>query len=190
MSQIITAEQVTERTGASSTDAGLVANAINQLIETTTSRCWGESKTVTEVYDAANVLWLRQMDITAVASVKVGLPNQLPRTTLEAGSYSFNKYGRLVLSYAPMRALPPLTSDYVEVTFTHGVPAEEIPADLILAALNLASDYYSHSVENGGKEVGEESIGSYRVSYRGTGGNQRTGNRDWQVVNAYAKRRV
>lgn len=194
MSSIITSAQVIERTGADATTGDLVAKAINQLIETATGRVWGESQTVTEVYDAANVLWLSQMDITGVSDVKVGFPNKLPRTTLEASSYSFNKYGRLVLSYAPMKALPPSTSDYIEVTVTHGVPADKIPADLILAALSLASSYYSYAIENGGNEVSEEAIGSYRIRYLdGSGSSDGTVNkksRDWQVINAYAKRLV
>jgi hypothetical protein len=190
MSQIITSQQVIDRTGADSTTADLIASAINKQIETATGRVWGETKEVTELYDAANVLWLRNMDVQAVDSVKTGFPNET-RTTLAVSEYSWNIYGRITLSYLPFRELPPSTNDYVEVSYTYGV--EEVPADLILAALSLAASSYDYSIEHSGKAVTSERIGSYAVTYAGSKGEsdeQSAGSREWQVIRSYGKRRV
>jgi hypothetical protein len=192
MSNIITAQQVLDQTGAPRSLAQIVADAINQWIESSTGRVWGDEKTVTELYDASNVLWLRQMDITGVSSVKVGYPTQT-RSTRPTDTYSWNKDGRLILSYARNTALPPSTSDYIEVTYKHGVPADQVPADLVLAALSVATSYYSFAFEQGGKDVVEEQIGSRRLKYAEGGGDgigAAATSRDWQVIKAHAKRHL
>lgn len=192
MSNIITAQQVIDQTGASSSIAAIVANAVNQWIETSTGRVWGAEATVTELYDASNVLWLRQMDITSIDAVKVGYPSQT-RSTRATDTYSWNKSGRLMLSYARGTALPPSTNDYIEVTYKHGVPAEKVPADLVLAALSVATSYYAYAFDQGGKDVIEEQIGSRRLKYAEAGGEgigAAVKSRDWQVIKAHAKRHL
>lgn len=185
MTKIITAADVTDRTGADASTAALLAESINDDIERATARVWGDTKTVTEVHDAAAVIWLGSMDITDVTSVKLGYPNETG-TELTASEYTWSRKGRITLSYAPLRALPPLTNDYVAVTYTCGVATDDVPASLKLAALNLASSEYAH-INSDGREISEESIGSYRLKYDG---NSRQTSRDWQVIRSHAVRRV
>lgn len=190
MSKIITLEQLKAINPAVNDVVGaLVADAVNAWVENATSRCWGEDKTVTELYDASGVVWLSHMDVTAVAELKMGYPNE-DRETRDASSYSWTKSGRLILSYYRQLALPPSTLDYVEVTYTYGVPEENIPADLVLATLGLATGYYEY-IGNSGREVSRAQVGSYSLQFAsGAGENGEKNSRDWQVINSYAQRRV
>ena len=47
---------------------------VNAWIENATSRCWGETKTVTELQDVSCVAWLDHTDVREVVSVKAGDP--------------------------------------------------------------------------------------------------------------------
>lgn len=197
MSSIITAAQVAERTGADEETSALIASAINQQIETATARLWGDTKTVTEDYDLTGVMWLRNMDVKDVTEIKIGYPNE-ERTVVDSSSYTWNQYGRVTLSYLPLKVLPPTTNDYVQVKYEYGVPADEVPADLVFAALSLAASNYSYSIEHGGKEVTSERIGSYALIYggnsgrsgQGAGGDQQLNSREWEVIKSYSKWRV
>ncbi|WOI85991.1 hypothetical protein [Rhodococcus qingshengii] len=196
MSNIITIEQLQSiNTDVNTTLGELVVAAVNEWIETVTNRCFGASKTVTELYDASGVVWLRHMDVTAITSIKIGYPNT-PRTEREAGTYSWSSDGRLILDYGRTTALPPSTYDQVEVTYTYGTAAA--PADLVMAALSLASNYANY-VANGSREVSRAQVGSYTLQFAAGGsdsgasdgsGSNSTVSRDWQVIKAYAMRRV
>lgn len=190
MSKIITSQQLNDINSAIGAAVGaVIADAVNAWIENATSRCWGESKTVTELQDAAGVVWLDHMDVTDVASVKAGYPGT-ERETLDE-PYRWSKQGRLILHYGSERALPPSTLDYLEIEYTYGVPEGGVPADLVLAALGLAMGYYEHLV-NSGKEVTQASVGSYRLVYAASSSasSGATASRDWQVVNSYSMRRL
>ncbi|MGB3822431.1 MAG: hypothetical protein WA972_05675 [Rhodococcus qingshengii] len=194
MSTIITLEQLKSINSAVNDTLGaIVVAAVNEWIENTTSRCWGDEKSVTELYDASGIVWLRHMDITAVSSVKIGYPNGT-RTERDPDSYSWSKEGRLILSYGRSTALPPSTYDQIEVTYTYG--REAVPADLTLAALGLAGGYYDY-VQNGSREVTRAQVGSYTLQFAAAGsasngedGSGSSVSRDWQVIRAYAMRRV
>ena len=194
MSTIITLEQLKSVNPAVNDALGaLVVAAVNEWIENTTSRCWGEQKSVTELYDASGVVWLRHMDVSAVSSVKIGYPNRT-RTERASDSYSWSKDGRLILSYSRSTALPPSIYDQIEVAYTYG--REDVPDDLVLAALGLAGGYYDY-VQNGSREVTRAQVGSYTLQFaaagsasNGAGENGSSVSRDWQVIKAYAMRRV
>jgi hypothetical protein len=190
MSTIITAEQLKSINPAvNDVVGGLVADAVNAYVENVTSRCWGETKTVTERYDASDIIWLRHMDVKTVDAVKSGYPNQ-DQTTYEAAHYYCSPEGRLVLrnGYSSRWATHP--TDYLEVTYTYGT--DDVPADLVLAGLGIAAGYYEY-LSNGGREVNRAQVGSYMVQYAAGGGDPTqadTVTRDMKVVNSYALRRV
>lgn len=160
---------------------------VNSWIETTTSRCWGEEKTVTELQSASGVVWLDHMDVTAVESVKYGYPGT-ERETLDE-PYKWTKRGRLLLHYGREFALPPSTLDYIEVTYTYGVPEADVPDSLKLAAIGIALGY-SDYIANSGREATEAQVGSYRLKFSANPDGTKTRARDWEVVNSYAMRRV
>lgn len=191
MSKIITIEQLKSVNRQVDDAVGaLVVAAVNSWIETATGRCWGETTAATELHDAAGVVWLNHMDVKAVTSVKTGYPNATSRKTLEPSSYYCTPEGRLVLHRYSQRALPPSTTDYIEVEYTYGVA--EAPGDLVLAGLGIATNYYEY-VSAGGREVTRAQVGSYTLQYagaQGTGELSATVSRDREVVNAHALRRV
>lgn len=193
MSQIITELELLELNPAlDDALAELVAGGVNAWIENVTSRSWGDEKTVTELYNASGVVWLRHMDVTEVVSVKTGYPNET-KATLDASTYYCTPQGRLVLSRGRQTALPPSTLDYIEVNYKYGVAPEDIPSDLTMAAMGIAMGY-ADWVTNSGKDVSRAQVGSYTLEFS----NNRSGdpvanakvNRDMQVVNSYALRRV
>ena len=188
MSKIITLEQLQDvNPGIADGLGALVVAGVNDWIENATSRCWGESKTVTELYDASGVIWLNHMDVTAVSAVKYGYPGN-ERTTI-ASPYRFTKQGRLLLHYGREFALPPSTLDYIEVTYTYGVPEVDVPDSLKLAAIGIALGY-SDYIANSGREATEAQVGSYRLKFSANPDGTKTKARDWEVVNSYAMRRV
>src|SRR5690349_17956083 len=100
MSKIITTENLTDYMQQELTVgvAEAVVDAINQWVETTTSRCWGELATVTERCDWGSCIWLRHMDVQSVGYVKLGYPGR-PQTLLDSSGYFFSTLGRLTLSF-------------------------------------------------------------------------------------------
>lgn len=194
MSKIITAQQLKDVNPAVSDTLGaLVADAVNAWIENVTSRCWGDTKTVTERYDASDVVWLRHMDVQQVVAIKSGYPLQ-EQTTLEAGSYYSSPDGRLTLGSGFGNRWATRPVDYLEIQYTYGVAEENVPGDLILAAIGIATGYYEY-VSSGGREVSRAQVGSYTVQYAasagiGQGNSDAPVSRDMQVVNSYAMRRV
>lgn len=167
-------------------------NAVNSWIENVTSRCWGETSTATELHDASGIVWLNHMDVKSITSVRSGYPNALDadRPTLTPSSYYCTPEGRLVLSHGRQTALPPSTLDYIEVVYEYG--KEDVPADLVLAGLGIATNYYEY-VSGGGREVSRAQVGSYTVQYLAAGDSGALGSavsRDTKVVNSYALRRV
>lgn len=201
MSKIVTAELLTDLNASLSIQlAGLVSDAVNAWIESATSRCWGETKETTELQNAAGVIWLDHMDVTEIEEIKVGYPNT-DRTEVAFDQYSFSPLGRVILSYGRQTALPPDTLDYVQIKYSYGVPEADIPGDLRLAAIGIASGYAQYIINNG-REVSRAQVGSYVVTYGSAAGDSGSGlrgggsgtgsttSRDWQVINAYAMRRV
>lgn len=161
-----------------------VVAAVNAYVENVTGRSFGGTKTITdEVHDAASVIFLRHADVSEVLSVKRGRGNGTP-TTLEADSYFVNSYGRLVLSEARNGFYR--GRDYVKVSYTYGVA--DVPADLKLAALSIAADFYSYA-NDGNTMVTEIAIGSYREKVA-AGQASGTGLQHFGVINRYRTRHV
>ncbi|MFE5643246.1 hypothetical protein [Rhodococcus sp. NPDC056516] len=196
MSKIITLPQLKDiNPGVNDAVGGLVVAAVNSWIETATSRCWGETRTVTELQNASGIVWLDHMDVVEVLSVTTGYPNSDPHT-IDSNSYYVTPEGRLVLSRGRQTSLPPSTLDYLSIEYTYGVAEEDVPAALVLAGLGLATGYYEY-VSNGGREVSRAQVGSYTLQFAagssdgsGSGALGSTVTRDTAVINSYAMRRV
>lgn len=187
MSAIITTTELDTYTGETLDPARStqVVNAVNAYIERLTGRSWGEVATVTdEEHDYEPVIFLRHMDIQSVTEVSTGNPTD--SSVLSASDYYVNDFGRLTLSNYPASSWSRARRDDVLVTYTHGVST--VPADLKLAALSLASDFYTYGDE-GQAELGSEGIGSYRLDYK-RGSNSATGSTYFGVIDSYRMRRV
>lgn len=173
MTQIITTSDFTTYAIGKTLDAGLAAQivaATNAYIEGETKRCWGETKTVTgEIHNFGEALWLWNMDVQSIVSIKLGWPS-LPQTTMPTSGYFFNPNGRVTLFWGLMFAggsvssLRHLYNDYISVSYTYGQMT--IPADLKDAALGVALNLYNWAA-NGGHEIVATSVGSYRVEMAG-----------------------
>lgn len=199
MSQIITTTDLATYT-SQTLNAGLasqVVSAVNGYIENITHRVWGETLTITETYDFGKTLWLRQMDIQSIESIKFGWPNA-DRVTATEDSYYFNRFGRVTLLWEQIMGIDVQSvfyNDFIEVTYTYGV--EHVPADLKEAALGVALGFYNWAQADG-KEVVSSSVGSYRVEYsgavRGSGSGPEpykdTAEAHWVTIKSYAKARL
>ena len=141
-----------------------IVNAINQWIETQTGRCWGDTVTVKETYDWKPRIWLRHQDVRHVSSIKFGYPSET-QVEIVTTSYRFNSLGRV--SFLPYRGSRRYADypDYLEITYTYGT--DEVPDDLKLAALGIASGFYNWAT-SGQREIVASQVGSYRVEYAGS----------------------
>jgi len=165
-----------------------VVDAVNAYIERVTHRCWGDIVTVTEQYDYAPRLWLRHQDVQAVNSVKSGYPGQ-NLIDIDATDYYCNSLGRLTFGTYPRRRRYADLSEWLEINYTYGV--DEVPEDLKLTALDIASGFYNWATNNQ-QEVVSAQVGSYKLQYAGksnsSGGNS-TADSNFAVVESYAMRR-
>ncbi|PPG60264.1 hypothetical protein [Rathayibacter sp. AY1C5] len=180
MSQLIT---VTELKGyldeeVNAVQAALAVNAVNEYVESETGRSWGEILSGTETHDYASVIFLRHQDVITATDVEVN------GSTLGDDAYSISDTGRLVLS--AVRSGFRAERSAVRVTYTYGVLFP--PADLKLAALALAADFYNY-VGDGQKEVTSEGIGSMRLTYS-TGKDTATGGLHFATISRYRTRNV
>jgi hypothetical protein len=192
MSSIITPAQLNNYLGKTLPDgvASLITDGVNQYIETKTSRVWGETKTIIERYNWGRTLWLRHQDVTEVTSIKVGWPGQT-QTTLDQSGYFLNPLGRVTMFWQST-ARPngsPLYNDYIEVTYTYG--KQDVPNDLVQAALALASHAYTKSTQ-GEQDVSLARTGSYEVRYQppSDGSSKPAPGSPEAVVASYATRRL
>lgn len=170
-----------------------VIDGVNAWIESTTKRCWGETRTVTERYDWKRIIYLRHQDVVSVTTVKLGIPGQT-QTTLPSTSYWSNSFGRLtLLSQFTRPGAPSIGSvfynDYIEVAYTYGV--EDTPDDLKEAALGIAAGMYNWAI-NGQKDVSQIQVGSYRLNFEGVKPNPKanpaatnTAEMHWRTVMSY-----
>jgi hypothetical protein len=164
--------------------ADQVVGAVDAYVENTTGRSFGEIKTITdEVHDAGSVIFLRHADVTEVTSVKRGR-GAGESTTLPTDSYYVNTYGRLVLSEARNGFNP--YRDYVKVSYNYGVAT--VPADLKLAALSIAADFYTYAAD-GNVVATEVQVGSYREKVA-SGQGTATGVQHFGIINRYRTRNV
>lgn len=186
MSVITKAELETYMSGETlnSGQADLVVAAVDAYVENTTGRSFGGTKTVTdEVHDSGSVIFLRHMDVIEVLSVKHGRGSG-SATTLNPESYFVNSYGRLVLGES--RVGFNAYRDYVKVSYKYGVT--QVPADLKLAALSVAADFYNFAA-GGNVSVTEVGIGSYREKVA-SGQADSTGAQHFGIINRYRMRNL
>jgi uncharacterized phiE125 gp8 family phage protein len=191
MSSIITPAQLNNYLGKTLPDgvASLITDGVNQYIETKTSRVWGETKTIIERYNWGRTLWLRHQDVTEITSIKVGWPGQA-QTTIDPSGYFLNSLGRVTMLWQST-ARPngsSLYNDYIEVTYSYG--STDVPADLVQAALALASRAYTKSTQ-GEQEAMQQRVGSFELKFQQKipGTAPEPGSPE-AVVASYATRRV
>lgn len=136
-----------------------VLERVSAWIDTQTNRTFkSQATTVTdELYERqGRTLWLSQLGITGVTSVKVRQLRTEDWRTLEPGTYEWTSNGRLYL---------PLDFRFVQVTYEYGTDAT-VPKDIELAALQLAADVYRGSRQGEQADVASERVGDYQVTYR------------------------
>lgn len=178
MSSIITTAELEQYTGETldASRAEQVVEAVNAYIERATGRVWGEVVVTTETHDFASVIFLNNMDVVDVSELK------LNDAVLEVPRYKWRDTGRVVLSTRESGFH--YRYDEVEVTYTYG--NLEVPADLKLAALSLASDFYTFAAD-GQTEVSAEGIGSLRYTYA-RGASTSTGATHFTTIDSFKKR--
>lgn len=166
MSSIITPAQLNSYLNKSlpAGTVNLIVDGVNQYIENATSRVWGETKTIVERYDWGRTLWLRHQDIISVTSLKVGWPGQ-PQTTLDPTGYFVNQLGRVTMFWQIRTHAngSPYYNDYIEVTYVYG--SQEVPDDLVQAALAIASRAYTRS-QQGEQDAVSVQAGSYHLQFQ------------------------
>lgn len=180
MSSIITKTELDQYLGITTETnrATLVIAAVNQYVDSQTGRSWGSGTSVTEVHDYAPVIFLRRMDVQSVTSVTIN------GSTVPTSSYSFSPTGRLVLSTGRLG----FDARRNEVTVVYVQGSGTVPADLKLAALALASDFYNYA-DNNQTEVTSEGIGSMRLTYA-SGSGSSTGKTYFNTISGYGMRNV
>ena len=196
MSIIITATDLNSYTGKTlvSSVSAMVVAAVNQWIEQQTHRAWGVTLSVVERRDWTAPIWLRHPDVQAITSLKYGFPGQT-QTTIASTGYFVNALGRLTIYWGQHHGISALNNDFMEITYTYGVP--QVPDDLKLAALGIAAVMYNYAV-NGQQNVVASSVGSYRIetigAIRGAGNSapnpaMNTAEANYLIIDSYAMRR-
>lgn len=141
--------------------AELIVASVNAEIEDQTG-VYGADTEVTEVVDYAPVIWLKHDGITSISSIKRGYPGRT-QELLPASSYIIEPDGRLTLGN-PRYFVPGVSNNgYLEITYTYN--QGDLPADLKLAALQIAARIYN-GASNNNKEVTSAGVGSYRVTFK------------------------
>lgn len=163
-----------------------IVNGMNQKVDTHTARCFGEIKTVTERYDWAPAIYLRNMDIIeapndpdaeVTMSIKLGYPH-LPQSALDTSSFFYNSYGRITMYLQSPGEFNPsaANNDLVEITYQYGYHklgyqsdniTPVVPDDIKLACLGIAEGFYNWAIA-GGKDVVATQIDSWRVQFSGS----------------------
>lgn len=192
MSSIITTAELATFTGQTLTAgvASQVVKSVNQWIENQTGRCWGDTVTVKETYDWQPRLWLRHQDVVHISSIKFGYAGSA-QVEIVSTSYHFSPLGRV--SFLPYRQRRQYANypDYLEVTYTYGT--DEVPEDLKLAALGIASGFYNWAT-NGQRDVVASQVGSYRLEYAGSsrsgGSADSSADTNFAIVASYKTKRA
>lgn len=192
MSQIITIDDLSSYMNKSLTSAVAqqVVDAVNAYIENRTHRCWGEVKTATERVNWSSSLYLKHQDVVDITTAKTGFPGQT-QDTIDADDYYVNSIGRLSFFTSGLPNPSRGYRDWLEIVYTYGVL--DVPEDLRLAALGLASGFYNWA-GNGQKDIVESQVGSYRVKYAGgnstDGGSDSTADANRSIIASYATKRL
>lgn len=184
MSKIITTDDLRTEIGKDLTAMGaVVVDGVNSYIESTTGRTWGEEAEEVERHDFRPTVYLRNMDVTQIISVKTGYPQQT-QTSLTSDSYYWTRQGKLVLALA---GCPQFVADYLEVDYKHQA---SVPQDLKLAALALAAEIYNWA-NTGQRDPSRVTVGSYTIDYSNRkNSSQTTSDTYVAVIKSYRKQRV
>lgn len=146
----------------------LVVDAVNQYIEDTTLMNWTTTpKTRSEIHDYRDSVMLGRMGILSITEVREyqrGTEQQ--SDPLDSDSYTYSNVGRLTLDQSYGDDYNRSHYNAVHVTYTYGLAeGETAPADLRLAALQMAREYYEGTSGNDSRRVKSERTGSYSVEY-------------------------
>lgn len=142
----------------------LLIESAEKFLENRTGRKWGSSphEVTDEVYDYEPILWLNNMDITDVTSVKLGNPQTGTPTELDSNGYNWSESGRISLGWQYGHVGDQHDYDYVQVSYKH--TAGEFPADLKLALLQVIAVFYNQS-EGAGRTITRERLGNLDTQY-------------------------
>lgn len=166
---IVTLEEAKSKLGITGTESDEKVTAMLQSltdeIYSITGRSFGVVRTVTdESHDYAPRIYLDNMDIRSVTSVKRGSPDNYTEDTT---GIQFSSEGRVTLSGASGHRVSTSDFDDVRVSYTFGVETANVPQDLKLAALDLLNTYWK--TQEGEivttQRLTSVSIGSYRETY-------------------------
>lgn len=185
MTAYATTSQLKEVLGITGSDqdgylAGIL-DRVSAFIDTYTGRTFsGSAITVTdELYERqSRVIWLRNVGITEVDSVKARDFRSDSLMTLDATNYQWTSAGRLEL---------PICYTFVQVTYEHQTA---VPKDIEGACLALAAEGYRSGGEHG--DVRREEIGDLVFEYQANSGSASAAsvNRAMQTLDSYRVRHV
>lgn len=145
----------------------LVVDAVNAQIEQSTLRNYGADKTRTEVHDYRDSIFLQRMGVKSITSVKhYQTGTEVETDPLDTDSYTFNKYGRLTLDQNYGDDYNRNDYNALTVVYVYGLlTGEVVPADLKLAALQQAREFYEGTSGTDSRRVRSEATGSYRIEF-------------------------
>ena len=145
----------------------LIVDAVNEQIEQTTLRNYGSDKTRTEVHDYRDSIFLQRMGVKSITSVKLyQTGTETESDALDSDSYTFNRYGRLTLDQNYGDDYNRGDYNGVTVVYVYGkFTGEVVPADLKLAALQQAREFYEGTSGSDSRHVKSETTGSYRIEF-------------------------
>lgn len=149
------------------------------FVELYTGRSWSTTATTytDELYERqGRVLWLKNIGVSAITSIKVRDHLSDALVTLDASTYQWTSAGRVELA---------ISYTYVQVTYT--TPIVSIPLDIEAATLDIATDAYRSGGENG--SVKSERVGDLAISY-GTNSATTDGSAAMKVLDLYRVRTI
>lgn len=146
----------------------LIVDAVNQYVEDVTLTNWTTTpKSRSEILDYRDNVMLGRMGILSITEVR-----EYQRGTedesdpLNPKTYTYSDVGRLTLDQHYGDDYNRSNYNALHVTYTYGLKEGEVaPADLKLAALQMAREYYEGTDGNDSRRVKSERTGSYSVEY-------------------------
>lgn len=146
----------------------LIRDAVNQYIEDVTLTNWSTTaKTRSEILDLRDNVMLGRMGILSITEVReYQRGTETQSAPLAADTYTYSDVGRLTIDQNYGDDYNRSHYNALHVTYTYGLPVGGIvPADLKLAALQMAREYYEGTDGNDSRRVKSERTGSYSVEY-------------------------
>lgn len=146
----------------------LIVDAVNEQVEATTLRNWGEDKTRTEVQDYRDSIFTQRMGVKSITSIKrYQTGTETAGDDLDEDSYTWNWVGRVTLDQNYGDDYNRGDYNAVTITYVYGMREGEVaPADLKLAALDQAREFYEGTATgSNARKVKSETTGSYRIEF-------------------------